>query len=91
MQFVEKNVASAPAEKICEAVGAKLVGKVVGTFNRVNTIVRDAMRESLIQLLTPKRRIDILRDVLHAKSEQRPFVIVFCGVNGVGKSTNLGK
>jgi signal recognition particle receptor subunit alpha len=49
------------------------------------------MRESLMQLLTPKRRVDILRDVLHAKSENRPYVIVFCGVNGVGKSTNLAK
>jgi signal recognition particle receptor subunit alpha len=89
--FAEKNVASEPAEKICESVGAKLVGKSVGTFSRVKTIVRDSMRESLMQLLTPKRRVDILRDVLHAKSENRPYVIVFCGVNGVGKSTNLAK
>jgi signal recognition particle receptor subunit alpha len=28
---------------------------------------------------------------MHAKSEHRPYVIVFCGVNGVGKSTNLAK
>lgn len=46
---------------------------------------------SLLQLLTPKRRVDILRDVLEAKREHRPYVIVFCGVNGVGKSTNLAK
>ena len=49
------------------------------------------MRESLVQLLTPKRRVDILRDIKQAKSEKRPYVIVFCGVNGVGKSTNLAK
>ncbi|KAI6212516.1 Signal recognition particle receptor subunit alpha-like protein [Aphelenchoides besseyi] len=91
INLIRKNVAAEPAEKICESVGAKLVGRVVGTFSRVTTIVRDAMRESLMQLLTPKRRVDILRDVLHAKSEGRPYVIVFCGVNGVGKSTNLAK
>jgi len=89
--LIQKNVASEPAEKICDSVGAKLIGKTVGTFSRVKTTVRDAMRESLMQLLTPKRRVDILRDVLHAKSENRPYVIVFCGVNGVGKSTNLAK
>ena len=49
------------------------------------------MRESLVQLLTPKRRVDILRDIKQAKTEKRPYVIVFCGVNGVGKSTNLAK
>ena len=49
------------------------------------------MEESLVKILTPKRRIDILRDVMQAREEQRPYVITFCGVNGVGKSTNLAK
>ena len=53
--------------------------------------VKDTLNESLILLLTPKRRIDIIRDVLEAKSNRRPYVITFCGVNGVGKSTNLAK
>jgi signal recognition particle receptor subunit alpha len=86
-----KNVASEPSTKICESVGAKLEGKVISSFSRITTIVREAIRESLIQLLTPKRRVDILRDIKQAKSEKRPYVIVFCGVNGVGKSTNLAK
>jgi signal recognition particle receptor subunit alpha len=89
--LTSKNVASEPAEKICESVGAKLEGKVISSFSRITTIVKDAMRESLIQLLTPKRRVDILRDIKQAKQEKRPYVIVFCGVNGVGKSTNLAK
>jgi signal recognition particle receptor subunit alpha len=42
-------------------------------------------------LLTPKRRVNILRDLFDAKSAGHPYVIVFCGVNGVGKSTNLAK
>ncbi len=44
-----------------------------------------------MQILRPKRRIDILRDVEEAASKGRPYVITFCGVNGVGKSTNLAK
>ena len=50
------------------------------------------MEESLVQILSPKRRVDILRDVM-AKREGggQPYVITFCGVNGVGKSTNLAK
>lgn len=28
---------------------------------------------------------------MEAKAQNRPYVIVFCGVNGVGKSTNLAK
>ena len=49
------------------------------------------MEESLVQILSPKKRIDILRDVMESKKKGLPYVIVFCGVNGVGKSTNLAK
>ena len=44
-----------------------------------------------MKTLTPKRRVDILRDVIQCREEQRLYVITFCGVNGVGKSTNLAK
>lgn len=89
--LIMKNVAAEPAEKICQSVVSKLEGKVVNNFSRVTQEVRTAVRESLVQLLTPKHRVDILRDVIEAKRESRPYVIVFCGVNGVGKSTNLAK
>ncbi|CAB3405877.1 unnamed protein product [Caenorhabditis bovis] len=89
--LIMKNVAAEPAEKICQSVISKLEGKVVNNFSRVAQEVKTAVREALVQLLTPKHRVDILRDVLEAKREGRPYVIVFCGVNGVGKSTNLAK
>uniref|UniRef100_A0A914UKG4 SRP54-type proteins GTP-binding domain-containing protein n=1 Tax=Plectus sambesii TaxID=2011161 RepID=A0A914UKG4_9BILA len=89
--LIGKNVASEIAEKLCDSVKSKLEGKVIGTFSRVASTVKESLREALVQLLSPKRRVDILRDVLEAKNQQRPYVIVFCGVNGVGKSTNLAK
>ena len=49
------------------------------------------MEEALVRILTPRRSIDILRDVHAAKEQRKPYVIVFVGVNGVGKSTNLAK
>ena len=62
-----------------------------GTFSTVHRTVKDTLVEALVQLLTPKRRVDIIRDVLEAKRNKKPYVITFCGVNGVGKSTNLAK
>merc|ERR1711899_189991 len=52
---------------------------------------QESMNTSLMDILTPSRRVDIIRDVREAKSNNRPYVITFCGVNGVGKSTNLAK
>lgn len=54
-------------------------------------MVRASMEESLVQILSPKRRIDVLRDSMSAREQGRPYVVTFCGVNGVGKSTNLAK
>lgn len=89
--LIGKNVAADIAEKLCNSVAEKLEGKVLGTFSSVASTVKQCLNESLVQILTPKRRVDILRDVLDAQRSRRPYVITFCGVNGVGKSTNLAK
>ncbi|XP_059145305.1 signal recognition particle receptor subunit alpha-like [Physella acuta] len=89
--LISKNVAADIAEKLCQSVGAKLEGKILGTFGSVASTVKNTLQESCVQILSPRRRVDILRDALEAKQQKRPYVITFCGVNGVGKSTNLAK
>ncbi|XP_039756851.1 signal recognition particle receptor subunit alpha homolog [Pararge aegeria] len=89
--LIGKNVAADIANKLCDSVSVKLDGKVLGTFDSVAKTVRATLTEALVQILSPKRRVDILRDCLHAKQQSQPYVMAFCGVNGVGKSTNLAK
>ncbi|XP_017775628.1 PREDICTED: signal recognition particle receptor subunit alpha homolog [Nicrophorus vespilloides] len=89
--LISKNVAADIAIKLCDSVAAKLEGKVLGTFDSVATTVKNTITESLVQILSPKRRVDILRDCMEAQKQNRPYVMTFCGVNGVGKSTNLAK
>lgn len=89
--LITKNVANYIANELCDSVAVKLEGKVLGTFDTIASTVKNALTEALVQILSPKRRIDILRDALEAKKNQRPYVMAFCGVNGVGKSTNLAK
>ncbi|KAM3616074.1 uncharacterized protein V6R79_011927 [Siganus canaliculatus] len=89
--LIAKNVAADISSQLCDSVANKLEGKVMGTFTTVASTVKLALQDSLVQILQPKRRVDILRDVMEARSQRRPFVITFCGVNGVGKSTNLAK
>ncbi|KAG5672737.1 hypothetical protein PVAND_002838 [Polypedilum vanderplanki] len=89
--LIAKNVATDISQKLCASVAAKLEGKVLGTFDTIAATVKTTLNDSLVQILSPKRRIDILRDCLEAKRNNRPYVMTFCGVNGVGKSTNLAK
>lgn len=89
--MIAKNVASDIASKLCDSVATKLEGKVLGTFETIATTVKTTLNDALVQILSPKRRVDILRDCLEAKKNRRPYIMTFCGVNGVGKSTNLAK
>lgn len=89
--LISKNVAADIALKLCDSVRAKLEGKVLGTFDSVANTVKTTLTDALVQILSPKRRVDILRDAFEAKKNGRPYVMSFCGVNGVGKSTNLAK
>lgn len=89
--LISKNVAADVAVKLCDSVARNLEGKVLGTFSSIHRSVKETLTESLMKLLTPKRRIDIIRDVIEAKANKKPYVVTFCGVNGVGKSTNLAK
>ncbi|CAI9303965.1 unnamed protein product [Lactuca saligna] len=49
------------------------------------------MKDALVRILTPRRSIDILRNVHVSKEQRKPYVVVFVGVNKVGKSINLAK
>lgn len=90
-KLIAKNVAVEVAEHVCKSVETSLAGKKLGTFDSLYKTVDDAMTASLHRILQPKREVNILRDVAAAKAAGKPYSIVLCGVNGVGKSTSLAK
>lgn len=91
--LISKNVASGIAEDICKGISKDLIGVEATTFKSIKMLVHNAMKSTLTRILMPRRRVDILGDIaFHQKSSQeKPYVIAMCGVNGVGKSTNLSK
>lgn len=89
--LIGKNVASEVATELCSSISKQLVDTELGAFERVSSRVRLTMEDTCRRLLNCGRRVDVLRDVLAAKQLGRPYVMAFCGVNGVGKSTNLAK
>lgn len=54
-------------------------------------IFRRTSRRESVCLLRALRAQDVLREAQMAKEKGVPYSIVFVGVNGVGKSTNLAK
>jgi signal recognition particle receptor subunit alpha len=95
--LLKKNVAREAAVRLCQGVQRELVGKKTGNFQSVDAALRSAMESSLRKILTPTSSLDLLREIDAVRSPTskgqapRPYVISIVGVNGVGKSTNLGK
>ncbi|KAK6906504.1 hypothetical protein I203_100489 [Kwoniella mangroviensis CBS 8507] len=98
--LMSKNVAKDISEKMCESVGAALVGKKLGGLNSVKSEVQNALSVSLTRVLTPKTSTDILLEIQRKRQASSlaspdappdPYALTFVGVNGVGKSTNLSK
>jgi signal recognition particle receptor subunit alpha len=93
--LVSKNVAAEVARGLMSVVGSSLSGKKVGWATMYQHIRRELILQ-LERILLPSSGVDLLRDIQQSKKQgnkfgARPFVITFCGVNGVGKSTNLAK
>jgi len=90
-QLTSKNVASDTANEVVAGVRRGLVGKTLGTFTGISATFKKSLADALERILTAKRSTDILRGVEQAKKRGEPYVIVVCGVNGVGKSTSISK
>ncbi|KAJ1921501.1 hypothetical protein H4219_000538 [Mycoemilia scoparia] len=89
--LVQKNVASDIASEICQSVQHDMIGQRITGFQTIKSQIRQSMNRVLTRILTPQTSTDILRGIMSAKSQGKPYSIVFVGVNGVGKSTNLSK
>jgi len=89
--LINKNVAADIAAHLCNSVSKGLIGKKAGGWKGVSSAVKVEMEKALRSILTPRTSTDVLRDIFAAKKKGRPYSIVFVGVNGVGKSTNLSK
>lgn len=90
-KLITKNVAVDVAALVCKSVETQIAGKKLSTFDSLQETIEEAMTNALRRILQPKREVNILRDVASAVARRRPYSIVFCGVNGVGKSTTLSK
>ncbi|PWY72309.1 signal sequence receptor alpha subunit [Aspergillus heteromorphus CBS 117.55] len=95
--LMKKNVAREAAVRLCDGVQRELVGKKTANFQSVDAALHSAMESSLHKILTPTSSLDLLREIdgvtapTSKQQAPRPYVISIVGVNGVGKSTNLGK
>jgi fused signal recognition particle receptor len=90
LALLENDVAMVVADRICEEIEKKLTGKQVKRMGDRKKIVRDTLREVLLEIFqTPT--VDLLEIAEKKQVEKEPYVIVFVGMNGTGKTTTIAK
>jgi fused signal recognition particle receptor len=85
--LMQADVALPVAEELSERVRKELLGKRVDKTFRIDEAVKLALKAAVKEVLSEQRLS--LNDMIKAKPP--PFVIMFVGINGGGKTTAIAK
>jgi len=91
MVLIQNDVAVEVAEHICDLTKEKILGSRAGRLENLSNLFRTAIFESVLEVLTPKYPLDILKFVTEKRAKGEVTTILFVGVNGTGKTTTLAK
>lgn len=90
MLLLENNVALEVAEKIIAELKLRIVGKEFSK-KEIEEVIKNCFKEIIGEILIAP--FDVTERVKEKITEQakEPYVILFCGINGSGKTTTIAK
>ena len=88
--LMESDVATEVIDSIKSDLKKKLIGTIVEKEN-IENIVKQSLRENISNLFDAAGKIDILSNIQKKKETGEPYIILFVGINGTGKTTTLAK
>jgi fused signal recognition particle receptor len=89
--LVENDVAYSVAQKICDSLREKLKVVEVRRFSDATAPAKAALREVLLDVLKGSGEESFFKTLDERKSEHKPAIILFVGVNGTGKTSSIAK
>jgi fused signal recognition particle receptor len=91
MSLAENDVAFPVADKICDELEKRLTGFPIKRLDDRKKLVEDNLRQVLLEVLETDNRIDLLEKISEKRQKTEPFVLLFVGINGTGKTTTIAK
>ncbi|MDD5416662.1 MAG: signal recognition particle-docking protein FtsY [Candidatus Aenigmarchaeota archaeon] len=85
ISLVESDVAVEVAEKIVNDLRTNLIGQSVEK-KKIDEIVKNSLKESVKEILN----VDSV-DLIKQAKQKKPYVIIFLGFNGSGKTTTIAR
>ncbi|MHA2340026.1 MAG: signal recognition particle-docking protein FtsY, partial [Candidatus Hodarchaeales archaeon] len=89
--LISNDVAIDTADEICKKIIDFFKGQQISRLTSIKKTLLDTLTETIIEILTPEREIDIICEIKKKNSQNQPYVIVFFGINGTGKTTTIAK
>jgi fused signal recognition particle receptor len=91
MSLAENDVAFQVADKICDELEKRLTGVQVKRLEDRKKIVEDNLRQVLLEVMLTDNKIDLLERIEGKRQTSEPYVMLFVGINGTGKTTTIAK
>lgn len=91
LSLIENDVAFPVAERICDEMEKRLDGVQIRRLEDRRKIVKTNLREVLLETMLSNDKVDLLRAIKEKRKNGEPYVIVFVGINGTGKTTTIAK
>jgi len=89
MALLESNVALEVVETLQKKLKEELVGKEIKKEN-LEKEIQEALKKSIEEILIDPE--DIVKQIKeHKKQSSEPYKVLFFGINGAGKTTNIAK
>jgi fused signal recognition particle receptor len=88
--LLESDVAIEVIDSVKSDLKEKLIGLKIDK-NEIEKFVRDSLISIVSALFDGTEKIDLFERINEKKKMQQPFLILFVGINGVGKTTSLAK
>lgn len=91
LSLIESDVAVPVAERICSEMEKRLDGVQVKRLENRRKMVKESLREVLLGTMLTNNKVDLLTAIEEKRKEEEPYVMVFVGINGTGKTTTIAK
>ncbi|MFB5605702.1 MAG: signal recognition particle-docking protein FtsY, partial [Nitrosarchaeum sp.] len=90
ISLLESDVASEVIDSIKSDLKNNLIGSKVDK-NEIEKFVKDSLISSISALFDAAGKVDLFEKINEKKKTGQPFLILFVGINGTGKTTSLAK
>jgi fused signal recognition particle receptor len=89
--LISNDVATETADVICSKISKSLENTQIGVLSSKKKYLFEVLKKVVSEILTPEKQIDIIQEIQKKKNLKMPYVIIFLGVNGTGKTTTIAK